>query len=201
MRSITLKSVALVVLTLAVSVSAFGQKRGRVKIYYGSQEVSGDSLNKLDLNSVGSIHVIDSILDDSNFRVMRLNLKNNASMDWATVNVGKNILNQRSTSSMTFSKRFTADKPIKGDFEFDIPKDAKSIRFGFTGRVTEGTLKVVLIKPDKSVFHEFNVTSLADVSWNGHIQEKDMATSVGKWKVQVSSDKAEGRYNLNIDPQ
>ena len=89
--------------------------------------------------------------------------------------------------------QIAADVPVLGHIPAGAAVDAKEME--------EGTLLVKLIKPNKDVLQEIEISPLANVGWDQDLRwEKDeeKAGNFGSWTIVVSAKGASGRYNVSV---
>ena len=88
---------------------------------------------------------------------------------------------------------------ISRDFNFDVNEDATSLELDIEGELNEGDLTISVKKPNGDLFHEFQVSPLADVNWNQSIDlDEEEGEYAGKWTVTLSGSGASGNYNIKI---
>ena len=86
-------------------------------------------------------------------------------------------------------------------FKYEVTEGSKGIHFSVSGEMEEGTLLVKLIKPNKEVLQEIEISPLANVGWDQDLRwEKDeeKAGNFGSWTIVVSAKGASGRYNVSV---
>lgn len=106
---------------------------------------------------------------------------------------------QENQSQLTLRNSFngTSDASIG---EFDVDKSTSYIRCTINGKVRSGIITIEVLYPGGKVFKKLSITSSAEISFSQSltIKEEDQNKYVGKWKYEVTADKAEGNYILSI---
>ncbi len=93
-----------------------------------------------------------------------------------------------------------AGETISADFPYEVKEDASGVSLSVNGSIDEGQVKITIKKPDGSVFNEYVLSPLANVSWNQSLNfEGDEETAAtGKWTITVAAEKAKGTYKVQI---
>jgi len=84
--------------------------------------------------------------------------------------------------------------------EFDVDETTRSIRCMINGKVNAGEIRIVVKYPNGKLFRDMTINSSAEISFNQSltINEEEGDKYIGSWKYEVSAEKAEGNYMLQI---
>jgi len=89
---------------------------------------------------------------------------------------------------------------ISADFPYEVKEGASGVSMSVNGSIDEGQVKITIKKPDGSVFNEYTLSPLANVSWNQSLsfEDDEETVSTGKWTITVAAEKAKGTYKVQM---
>jgi hypothetical protein len=101
--------------------------------------------------------------------------------------------------ALTINKELTGET-LSADFNYEVKSEATGISLSVNGSMEAGTVVITVKKPDGTVFNTYNLTPLANVSWNQSLKFEDQeeASYVGKWTITVAAEGAKGKYNFHM---
>jgi hypothetical protein len=101
--------------------------------------------------------------------------------------------------SLNLSKSFMGEN-ISSKTDFEVAKGQKAVSLSLSGKCSKGEITVTIILPGGDTFENLSITTAADINWSAMlpIKEGEENKYTGKWKLEVKSNGAEGKYNLNI---
>ncbi len=103
-------------------------------------------------------------------------------------------------NSLNISKDLQ-DVTYATDFSYEVKNDNSTISFNVNGSLSGGELKIILKKPDGTVFQEIKISPLADINWNQQFswEEDDQDDYLGKWVISMKADQAKGKYSIRVN--
>ena len=106
---------------------------------------------------------------------------------------------QENQSQLTIRNSFDGETDST-EGEFDVDESTTHIRCTINGKARSGKITVRVLYPNGKVFKDLSITSSAEISFtqNMSIQKEEKNKYVGAWKYKVTTDKAEGSYNLSF---
>lgn len=102
-------------------------------------------------------------------------------------------------SQLTLRNSFSGGSDLsKG--EFDVSNGTRMFRCMINGKVRSGKITIKVMYPGGKVFKELTITSSAEIMFSQSlkINEESDGKYFGSWKYEVSAEKAEGNYMLQI---
>jgi hypothetical protein len=101
--------------------------------------------------------------------------------------------------SLNLSKQFEGET-VSTKADFEVKEGQTAIGLNLSGACKSGEITISIIQPNGDTLQTQKITSAADIAWSARIpiKEGDEKKFIGKWNLQVKTDKAEGRYSLKI---
>ena len=82
-------------------------------------------------------------------------------------------------------------------YTFNIEEKYSNINFFIMGDIAEGSFSLKLIKPDKTVLKDINITPENDFTWRQpFVLDKVKKGGIGKWIVELSANNATGFFQF-----
>jgi len=100
------------------------------------------------------------------------------------------------SSQLSLSKMFDSESVSKVG-NFTVEEHYNMLKIGIEGSVKEGSINIILKKPDGSEFKDLTIDNSADIRWTKLFSEYK-EEYVGKWTYEIKAVSALGRYNLSI---
>ena len=96
------------------------------------------------------------------------------------------------------SKKFTGES-LESTKTFDVDTDATSMDINLSGSTKSGKITIKLIKPDGKDLKTLDIDPASDVRWMKKFDLTDKSKNfTGKWKLVISTEKADGTYRLYV---
>jgi hypothetical protein len=108
--------------------------------------------------------------------------------------IGQDIKSTR----LNLSKHFEGET-ASNTGTFKVEEGIRMLEITIKGSVKEGSIKLTIIKPDKSLFKEQLIDRTADVEWSQHFSvASDNKEYTGDWIYKIEAVDAMGFYGLSI---
>ncbi len=102
-------------------------------------------------------------------------------------------------SKLVLSKEYTGQS-VNKEGNFSVEKSISKLRLSIHGKVHSGSITVALVLPDGTEFKKLTMDETADITWSESINiKKGENKYFGDWKYRISTNKADGHYNLSIN--
>jgi hypothetical protein len=102
-------------------------------------------------------------------------------------------------SRLMLSKEYTG-QTVKKEGTFSVASSITRIKLSVIGEVESGSISVTLVLPDGKELKKLTLDDTADIVWSESINIKDGETKYhGDWKYRISTNQANGEYNLSIN--
>ena len=102
-------------------------------------------------------------------------------------------------NALNIEKDLTGES-ISADFPYEVKESSDGMFLKVTGSIEAGKVLITVKKPDGSVFNEYTLSPLANVTWNQTIdfENEDETTVIGKWVVTIAAENAKGNYKVHL---
>jgi hypothetical protein len=108
--------------------------------------------------------------------------------------IGQDIKSTRLNLSKNFEGETAANSGT-----FKVEEGIRMLEIAIHGSVKEGSIKLTINKPDKSLFKEQLIDRTADVEWNQVFSvASDSKEYIGDWIYKIEAVNAMGFYGLSI---
>lgn len=101
--------------------------------------------------------------------------------------------------SLNLSKHFTGET-ISSEVDFEVAEGQTNISINLAGSCKNGEILITIKLPDGDILKSQKITNAADIGWSAVIpvKEGEEKKYIGKWKLEIKAERAEGHYNLHI---
>ena len=94
-------------------------------------------------------------------------------------------------------RKKVSDLSLSHKYHFNVEEKYSGINFFILGEVTEGSIRIKLTKPDKTLFKDINVVPGKNFHWDQSFTlDKVNKGGIGKWTVELFCDNATGFYQF-----
>jgi hypothetical protein len=115
-------------------------------------------------------------------------------IDRGELNIGQDI----KSTQLHLSKHFEGET-VSNTGNFKVEEGIRMLEISIKGSVKEGSIKLTINKPDKSLFKEQVIDRSADVEWNQLFTiREDNKEYTGEWTYKIDAVNVMGFYGLSI---
>jgi len=115
-------------------------------------------------------------------------------IDHSELNIGQDMKSTR----LNLSKHFEGET-VSNAGTFKVEEGIRMLEISIKGSVKEGSIKLTINKPDKSLFKEQVIDRSADVEWNQLFTiREDNKEYTGEWTYKIDAVNVMGFYGLSI---
>ncbi len=104
----------------------------------------------------------------------------------------------KESSDLILSKSFTGES-IESTKTFDVETSASLLDINLSGSTRSGKISIKFVMPDGKDLKTIEIDPASDVRWTKKFDLTDKSKNyTGKWKLIITTNKAEGTYRLYI---
>ena len=112
------------------------------------------------------------------------------------------LLDNSRNSSLSFRKEFKEKKTINRSYDMEFTKDNKSMRISISANASEGSVQIIIIKPNGKNFKVLELEDMESLNWNHTLNaytDENKKEYEGLWQVKVIVKNAVGYYSIKLN--